>query len=147
MTPALEGRFLTPGPPGKSPIHSFLLPSVVVWMTTRSLEPFLPIVSKAAVNILQKTLVLSHFSRVQLFETPWSVARQAPLPMRFSRQEYWSGLPSPSPGDLLNPGIEPGSLTSPASAGRFFTIVSPGKPKTLGGHKCDAFELWCGEDS
>ena len=70
MTPALEGRFLTPGPPGKSPIHSFLLPSIVVWMTTRSLEPFLPIVSKAAVNILQKTLVLSHFSRVQLFETP-----------------------------------------------------------------------------
>ena len=121
MTPALEGRFLTPGSPGKCLIHPFLLPSIVVWMTTRSREPFSPIVSKAAVNILQKTLVLSHFSRVRLFETPWSVARQVPLPMRFSRQEYWSGLPSPSPGDLLNPGKEPGFLTSPASAGRFFT--------------------------
>ena len=39
--------------------------------------------------------------------TPWAVARQAPLPMGFSRQEYWSGLPFPSPGDLSNPGIEP----------------------------------------
>ena len=119
MTPALEGRFLTPGPPGRSLIHSFLLPSMVVWMTTWSFQPFLPIVSKAAMNILQKTLL--HFSRVWIFETPWSVACQAPLPMRFSRQEYSSGLPSPSPGDPLKPGIEPASLTFPASAGRFFT--------------------------
>ena len=48
-------------------------------------------------------------SRVQLFVTPWTVARQAPLPMGFSRQEYWSELPFPSPGDLPNPGIEPKS--------------------------------------
>ena len=48
-------------------------------------------------------------SRVQLFATPWTVAYQAPLSMRFSRQESWSGLPFPSPGDLPNPGIEPGS--------------------------------------
>ena len=48
-------------------------------------------------------------SRVRLFVTPWTVAHQAPLPMEFSRQEYWSGLPLPSPGDLPNPGIEPGS--------------------------------------
>ena len=41
--------------------------------------------------------------------TPWTVACQAPLPMGFSRQEYWSGLPFPSPGDLSDPGIEPGS--------------------------------------
>ena len=41
--------------------------------------------------------------------TPWTAAHQAPLSMRFSRQEYWSGLPFPSPGDLPNPGIEPGS--------------------------------------
>ena len=53
--------------------------------------------------------------------TPWTVARQAPLSMGFSRQEYWSGLPCPPPGDLPNPGIEPVSLTSPALAGRFFT--------------------------
>ena len=48
-------------------------------------------------------------SRVRLFATPWTVARQAPLSMGFSRQEYWSGLPFPSSGDLPNPGIEPGS--------------------------------------
>ena len=47
-------------------------------------------------------------SRVQLFETPWTVAYQAPLSMGFSRKECWSGLPFPSPGDLPNPGIEPG---------------------------------------
>ena len=41
--------------------------------------------------------------------TPWTVAYQAPLSMGFSRQEYWSGLPFPSPGDLPNPGIKPGS--------------------------------------
>ena len=46
-------------------------------------------------------------SQVQLFATPWTVALQASLSMEFSRQEYWSGLPFPSPGDLLNPGMEP----------------------------------------
>ena len=48
-------------------------------------------------------------SRVRLFATPWTVAYQAPPPMGFSRQEYWSGLPFPPPGDLPNPGIKPGS--------------------------------------
>ena len=48
-------------------------------------------------------------SRVRLFEIPWTVAYQAPLSMGFSRQEYWSGVPFPSPGDLPNPGIEPRS--------------------------------------
>ena len=48
-------------------------------------------------------------SRVRLFATPWTVAYQAPQSMEFSRQEYWSGLPFPTPGDLPNPGIEPGS--------------------------------------
>ena len=51
---------------------------------------------------------------------PWSVACQAPLPMAFSGQESWSGLPFPSPGDLSDPGIEPVSLASPALAGAFF---------------------------
>ena len=46
-------------------------------------------------------------SQVQLFATPWTVALQASLSMEFSRQEYWSGLPFPSPGDPLNPGMEP----------------------------------------
>ena len=48
-------------------------------------------------------------SRVRLFETPWTVAHQVPLSMGFPRQEYWSGLPFPSPGDFLDPGIESGS--------------------------------------
>ena len=48
-------------------------------------------------------------SRVRLFATPWTVAYQAPPSMGFSRQEYWSGLPFPSPGDLPDPGIEPDS--------------------------------------
>ena len=57
----------------------------------------------------------------------WTVARHAPLSMRFSWQEYWSGLPFPSPGDLPSLGIE---LTSPALAGRFtFTTEPPGKPR------------------
>ena len=59
--------------------------------------------------------------------TPWTVARQAPLSIGFPKQEYWSGLPFPSPGDLSEPGIEP---ASPALAGGFFTTKPPGKPTT-----------------
>ena len=65
--------------------------------------------------------MLSHFSCVWLFVALWTVTHQAPLSMGFSRQEYWSGLPFPSPGDLPNPGIEPMSLMFPALAARFFT--------------------------
>ena len=53
--------------------------------------------------------------------TPWTVTCQAPLSMQFSRQEHWSGLPFPLPGDLSNLGIEPTSLMSPTLAGGFFT--------------------------
>ena len=59
------------------------------------------------------------------FAIPWTVAHQAPLSIRFLRQEYWSGLPFPSPGDLPDQGIKP---ASPALAGRFFTTEPPGKP-------------------
>ena len=65
------------------------------------------------------SVLLSHFSRVRLSATPWTIARQAPLSMGCSRQEYWSGLPCPPPGDLSQPGMEP---VSPALAGGFFTI-------------------------
>ena len=65
--------------------------------------------------------MLSCVSRVQLFVTQWTGARQAPLSMGFCRQEYWSGLPCPPPGDLPDPGIKPVSLRSPALAGGFFT--------------------------
>ena len=56
-----------------------------------------------------------------LFVDPWTVVHQAPPSMEFSRQENWSGLPFPSPGDLPDPGIEPATLGSPALAGGFFT--------------------------
>ena len=59
------------------------------------------------------------------FATPWTVACQAPLSMGFPRQEYWSGFPFSSPGDLPDPGIKP---ASPALAGGFFTTEPPGKP-------------------
>ena len=65
--------------------------------------------------------MLSCFSRIQLFVTPWTLARQPPLSMGFSRQEYWSGFPCPPSGDLPNPQIEPASLMSPTWACRFFT--------------------------
>ena len=79
--------------------------------------------------------MLSHFSRVRLFVTPWTIALQVCLTIGFSRQEYWSGLLYPPPGDLPDSGTEPTFLTSPALAGRFFTASttwqdfrSPGKP-------------------
>ena len=62
------------------------------------------------------------------FVTPWTIAHQAPLSMGFPRQECWSGLPFPFPGDLPDPGIESVSPASPALAGRFFTTEPPGKP-------------------
>ena len=65
-------------------------------------------------------------TRVRLFATPWTVAYQAPLSMRFSRQEYWSGLPFPSPGGLPDPGIKPGS---PALESDALTSEPPGKQR------------------
>ena len=76
-------------------------------------------------------VVLSHdqwLSHVWLFVTLWAVAHQAPLSVEMFRQEYWSGLPFPTPGDLPNPGTEPVSLVSPALAGGLFTTKPPGKP-------------------
>ena len=76
------------------------------------------------------------FSCIRLFVTPQTVACQAPLPMEFSRQEYWSrgekgywsGWPFPTPGDLPDPGVEPTPPASPAWTGRFFTTMLSGKP-------------------
>ena len=65
-------------------------------------------------------------SRVQLFATPWTVVYQAPPSIGFSKQQYWSGLLFPSPGDLPNPGIEPGSTTLQADT---LSSEPPGKPK------------------
>ena len=67
-------------------------------------------------------------SCVQFFVTSWTTARQSPLSMGFFRQERWSGLPFPPPGDFPDPGIKPVSPVSPALAGGFFTTEPPGKP-------------------
>ena len=69
---------------------------------------------------------VSSLSRVRLFATPWTVAHQALPSMGFSRKEYWSGLPFPSPGDLPNPEIKPGFPALQADA---LTCELPGKPK------------------
>ena len=75
--------------------------------------------------------LLSH-SVMSNSATLWTVARQAPFSMEFSRQEHWSGLPFPYPRDLPNPGIEPVSPVSPALAGRFFLADGSGKPRCCG---------------
>ena len=83
-------------------------------------------------QFLVRVCVLSHFSRVQLFQTLWTVAHQAPLSRGFCRQEYWSGLLCPPPGGFPDPGIKPAFPKSPALAGGFFTtgatVVVAGNP-------------------
>ena len=69
-------------------------------------------------------------SRVRLFATSWIVACQALVSVEFSMEEYWSGLPFPTPGDLPNPGIEPASLEFPAFSGGYFTTEPPGASTT-----------------
>ena len=75
--------------------------------------------------------VYSVLSCVWPFATPQTVIHRAPLSMKFSTQEYWSGLPFPSPGDLPDPGIKPTFLVSPALASDFFTTVPPRKLFTV----------------
>ena len=79
--------------------------------------------------ICVRVCVLSCFSRV--FGTLWTVARQAPLSMGFSRQEYWSGLLCPPPEDLPHPGMEPTSPASPALAGGFFPTSTTWEAQSL----------------
>ena len=81
--------------------------------------------SDYSVSLEVKLVKVKSLSGVRLFVTPWTVAYQAPPSMGFSRQEYWSGLPFPSPGDLPDPGIEPGS---PAFQADSLTSEPPGKP-------------------
>ena len=84
--------------------------------------------------------MISRFICVPLFVIPWIVARQVPLSKGFSRQEYWSGLPFPSSGDLPDARIEPMSLASPALAGRFFTTSATCGWSLFPGHPAPTFE-------
>ena len=78
--------------------------------------------------VFQRSIVGKPLSHVWLFETSWAVAHQAPLSMEFSRQEHWTALPFPSPEDLPDPGIKPGS---PALQADFLPSEPPGKPGIL----------------
>ena len=93
---------------------------------TKSCVPTFLMMSKLLTEVARlghcDQCMLSHFSCVQLYTTLWTVACQASLSMGSSRQEYWSGLPCPPPGDLPDTRVELASLTSPALAGKFFTI-------------------------
>ena len=82
-------------------------------------------------------------SYVQLFETPWTVARQAPLSMEFSRQEYQSGLPFPSPGSSLTQGLNPGA---PELSGEFLTTEQLGRSSIKGTWLDFFFFKWSGKD-
>ena len=86
--------------------------------------------------------MLSHFSHVQLSVTVWTIVHQAPLSRGFSRQEYRSGSPRPSPGDLPNPGIKLASLTSPALASMFFTISSTWEAPVVSKFLCLSLSCW-----
>ena len=77
------------------------------------------------------TIVSAHsLSYVWLFVALWTIARQAPLSMEFSKQEYWNRVPFPTPGDLPHSRIKTSSLASPTLAGGLFTLTPPGKPHT-----------------
>ena len=108
-----------------------LLPSTFplpFYMEIRSHYSSAQICLMATILFPIKNCVFSHSVMSDSFATPWTVAYQAPLSMKFFRQEHWSGLPFPPPGDLLDPGIESASPVSPALAGRHITTVPPRKP-------------------
>ena len=105
-------------------VHTYLLSSWVFFPFGSPREMSrapLPICRFSLIVYFMCVCALSRFSHIQLFVTPWTVAHQAPLSGGFSRPEYWSGFSHSPPGDLLDSGIEPLSLTSPALAGSFFT--------------------------
>ena len=119
-----------PFPPGKLPSPPDFLVFTVCTIKISYLAFLLPLFALplrvSPLHCLTSLLWqgLLYYLVTQSCATPWTVAHQAPLPMGFLRQEYWSGLPFPSPGNLLSPEIE---LISSASAGIFFTTVPPGK--------------------
>ena len=100
----------------------FMILAVLNYIGKRSPE-IIQVVIQAHFKTLK--VKVKSLSRVGLFATPWTVAYQAPLSMRLSRQEYWSGSPFPSPGYLPDPGIEPGS---PALESDTLTSEPQGKP-------------------
>ena len=91
------------------------------WSTPQSVLPEVPPEARGWIFSAALKLKMLVIQSYPTFLTPWTVPHQAPLSMGFSRQEYWSGLPCLSPGDLPNRRMKPASLMSPALAGGFFT--------------------------
>ena len=114
--PALEGEVTTTGPLGKSWKNSSSEMQNELWSCT---SPWLKD-KQTNLRSFVSACVLSCFTRVPLFGTPRTVAHQAPLSVGFSRQQYWSGLPCPSPGHLLHPEIEPLPDCTSCTANGFF---------------------------
>ena len=81
----------------------------------------LPVFQNHPTSLVSQCVCAQLLNHARLIGASWTLACQAPLPMEFSRQEHWSGVPFPTPRDLPDPGIEPTSLVSPALAGGFFT--------------------------
>ena len=106
-----------------------------LWTAKKGGQLYICVCSRAQLHVYVCARVLSYIymcvlvcSVVSDSATPWTVAHQAPPSAEFFRQEFWSGLPFPPPGDLPGPGIKPVTLSSPALASRFFTTTPPGKP-------------------
>ena len=112
-------------PPGSS-VPGILLARILEWVAIA----------------FSKACMVSRFSRVWLFATPWTVALQAPLSIGFSWQEYWSGLPCPSPGDLSGPGIEPSSPMSPTLADGFFTTSATWEAHVSMRNRLESSKWW-----
>ena len=107
-----------------SPVHPFLIPCFL-WSLLSTLSRSSGFCIWLLRALCKSVLLFSYSVVSNSLVTPRTVAHQAPLSMGCPRQEYWTGLPFPSPGDLSDPGIEP---RSPALAGRFFTAETPGNP-------------------
>ena len=94
-------------------------------------------------SLRENASMLSRFSPVQLFATPWTVAHQAPPSMGFSRHEYWSGLPFPFPGDLPDSGIEPRSAVAPALQAVSLPLSHQGSPGGRTDRRIPMAESFC----
>ena len=109
------------------------------WCPEAQLVPFLDF-QRNRESLISTRMHAQSLSRVWPSATPWTVAHQALLSTEFSRQEYWSGRPSPTAGDFPNPGIKSPSPESPASANRFFTAEPSGKPPSISTVQFSSFQ-------
>ena len=112
-----------------------ILPFAITWMDLeglmKSIWQWKTNTLCVCVRVRAHAHVLSHSVVSDSLWPPWTIGCQAPLFMKFSRQEYWSMLPFPTPGNLPNAGIKPSSLACSALAGRLFTTALPRKPNTI----------------